>query len=339
MKGRKRKNEAHKKRSLLFGVIILGLAGLVGAPLVLAQEGKVPVSARQPVDFSAFAQIRYTQYSAEGTDTFSLRRVRLAFSAAVLNNLDFKVQVEQTKSIGLVEAYFSYHLGQWAEIRAGQFKIPFSYENLTSASAQDFINRSSVIDTLCPGRDIGSQGRDIGAMVMLHNSFFEGAFGLFNGAGINRLDNDDHKDKAFRVTITPWRGLTLGGSWYDGLWPEKPEVTSRLRRRQGLEGQLRSGSFVLCGEYIRARNYDQEASGWVAQVSLFLRQGLLQPVLRFESLDRDRSLPDDEEEVWTYGLNIHLGSRTKLQLNQESHQLKGENKKNKIYLLQFQVGF
>jgi len=324
---------------LLFFLIALNLGWLVSPPSGWSQEEKLPVSARRPVDFSAFGQVRYTDYSSNGTDTFSLRRVRLALASSVLPSLDFKVQIEQTKAISLVEAYLSFHLSRYLEFRAGQYKVPFSYENLKSASEQDFINRSSVVETLCPGRDIGSQGRDIGVTLWLHSATIEAAVGLFNGSGINRLDNDDHKDKAFRFTLSPLRGLIIGGSWYEGLWPENQNASSRLRRRQGLEAQLRSGSLTINGEYICAQNYDQKAAGWVIQVNLLLRQGKIQPVVRFESLDQDRAVKDNEAEAWTVGINFHFAPRTKLQINRESRLLKPETKRQNVYLVQFQIGF
>lgn len=318
----------------LLGLTIIFNLAVISAP---AQQAEHEVSASRPVDFSAFAQIRYTDYSSDGHDTFSLRRVRLAFSAAVLPSLDFKVQIEQTKSISLVEAYLDFHLGRWALVRAGQFKIPFSYENLKGSSELDFINRTTVVESLCPGRDIGSQGRDIGALIRLYTSFFEASFGLFNGSGINRLDNDNNKDKAFRLVINLSKGLAVGGSWYEGSWPEAQD-SSRLRRRQGLEARWQPGSLAFAIEYLKAFDYDREGEGWVAQATLSWRQGQIQPVLRYESLDRNLTLANDEEEVLTYGLNIHLAPRTKLQLNQEIHRPKGGKKKN-IFLIQWQIGF
>lgn len=326
-------------RRLVVSLFLISGGVWLGVSAAWPQEGKAPVSARKGVDFSAFAQVRYNHYLREGIDTFAVRRVRLSFAASILDDLDFKVQLEQTKQTSLVEAYLSFHFGNWAEIRAGQFKIPFSYENLKSASEQDFINRSSVVENLCPGRDIGAQGRDVGVIGQVRSTVFEATLGLFNGSGINRLDTDDHKDKAFRLTFSPWRNLTVGGSWYEGLWPESESSVSRLRRRRGLEGQWHSNFLALAAEYISAVNYDQEAEGWVVQASLLLRRGQIQPVLRFESLDGDKTLPDDAEKVLTYGANIHLASRTKLQFNLESHRPQGAKQRQNIYLFQFQIGF
>ncbi len=328
-----RKNLRRRGIPLLEVMIFLPLV----TTLAFSQVKENQVLASHPVEFSAFAQIRYTSYSDSNPDTFSLRRVRLAFSAAVLSNLDFKVQLEQTKSISLIEAYLNFNLSRWAQLRAGQFKIPFSYENLRGSSELDFINRSTVVETLCPGRDIGSQGRDIGALVRISASFFEAAFGLFNGSGINRLDNDDAKDKAFRLTINLSRGMTVGGSWYEGKWPDNLN-SSRQRRRQGLEAQWRPGSLLLSAEYIKAFDYDREARGWLIQAVFSWYQGKIQPVCRYESVDLNRALKNDEEEIITYGLNFHLAPRTKIQLNHEVHRPKGGEKKN-IFIVQWQIGF
>lgn len=331
-----------EKKGKDFETIMTRLLGLIIFLLLMvastfSQTGETPVSANRPVEFSAFAQLRYTASSSDGFDTFSLRRVRLAFSAAVLPSLDFKVQLEQTKSTSLVEAYLNFNFSRWAQLRAGQFKIPFSYENLKGASELDFINRSTVVETLCPGRDIGSQGRDIGALGRVHTSFLDASFGLFNGSGINRLDNDDTKDKAFRLTLNLWRGMTVGGSWYEGKWPEERN-SSRLRRRQGIEAHWQPGSLFLSAEYIRAFDYDQEAKGWVIQAVLSWRQGKIQPVCRYEALDRNLALENDEEEILTYGINFHLAPRTKIQLNQEIHRPK-EGKKKNVFIVQWQIGF
>lgn len=334
--------KSDEKKGKYFQTVLVPFMGLMiflpmMVTLALGQQGETPVSAQRPVEFSAFAQIRYTAYSTSDIDTFSLRRVRLAFSATVLPSLNFKVQVEQTKSISLVEAYLNFNFSRWAQLRAGQLKIPFSNENLRGASELDFINRSTVVETLCPGRDIGSQGRDIGILARIYTSFLDAYFGLFNGSGINRLDNDDTKDKAFRLTLNLWRGMTVGGSWYEGRWPENLN-SSRLRRRQGIEAQWQPGSLFLSAEYIRALDYDQEAKGWVIQAVFSWRQGKIQPLCRYESLDRNLALENDEEEIITYGFNFHLAPRTKIQLNQEVHRPKGGKRKN-VFIVQWQIGF
>lgn len=326
------------KKLILLLAIGLFIFGGNFYSFLMAQETKALVSASSPLHFSAFTQVRYTAYSSEGVDSFSLRRVRWAMTANVLVNLDFKTQVELTKSPNLIDAYLSYHPRKWLEFRAGQFKIPFSYENLKSASELDFINRSSVVEVLCPGRDIGAQGRDIGAMFLFKASFFEASFGIFNGSGINRLDNDKTKDKALRLVISPAQSLKVGASWYEGQWPQ-PLDSSQRRRREGLEALWQAENFYLAAELIKSFDDHKEASGWVIQAGLFLSQRRIQPLVRYEFLDRDISQKADDEEILTYGLNWHLGPKTKIQINQERHRQKLENKRKNIFLVQFQVGF
>ncbi|MCX7973543.1 MAG: hypothetical protein N3B16_03485, partial [Candidatus Aminicenantes bacterium] len=131
--------------------------------------------------------------------------------------------------------------------------------------------------------------------------------------------------------------LRVGASWYDGRWPQ-PINSSHLRRRQGLEAQWQSRNLLLTAELIKSFDYDHEAKGWVVLASLFLSQGRIQPIFRYESLDRDVTLGNDDEKIITYGLNWHLAPRTKFQINQELHRPKTDKKRN-IFLIQFQIGF
>src|SRR5207247_4048722 len=83
-------------------------------------------------------------------------------------------------------------------------------------------NRSQVTELLVPGRDIGSQGRDIGLMVSGGTPAKGGprrveyALGLFNGAGFNTVDDNDQKDVAARLVFRPAAPLSLGVAGYRG---------------------------------------------------------------------------------------------------------------------------
>ena len=113
-------------------------------------------------------------------------------------------------------------LRYWPELRlrAGQFKVPFSYEVLFFYNNIDFVERS-VADNLAPSRDLGA---------MLHGSLFGGvvsyAWGIFNGTGRNTADTNNSKDLAARLVVYPFkqtdvallRNLHLGA---DVTWGEQ----------------------------------------------------------------------------------------------------------------------
>ena len=65
----------------------------------------------------------------------------------------------------MIDAYGEIKLADYFSLTVGQFKIPFSMENLTSSNKLEMIDRSQVVEALVArSKDvIGNQnGRDIG---------------------------------------------------------------------------------------------------------------------------------------------------------------------------------
>ena len=162
--------------------------------LARAQETKdSPVmTALKSLKLSGYAQV-YGAVWDKDTDTFSLHRARVSLSGELVKNLRFKVQVDLVKSPVLLDGLVEFEPFKAAGLRFGQFKVPFSIENLVSSGDLDLINRSLVVDTLCPGRDNGSSGRDIGVVAYGTYSVLEYTAGLFNGSGINNVEVDVRK--------------------------------------------------------------------------------------------------------------------------------------------------
>jgi len=134
----------------------------------------------------------------------------------ILKNLSFKVQVDLTKSPALLDALAEVLLDDRFNLRAGQFLVPFSLESTTSAGRLLTINRSRVVDLLAPGRDNNSAGRDLGLVVFGRFSIFQYTLGLVNGTGINKKDDNGHKDFAGRLIASragaeTWRSSSNGG--------------------------------------------------------------------------------------------------------------------------------
>ena len=140
---------------------------------------------------------------------------------------DFSSQ--QNPSFALTDGYVDLNFLPEIGLRGGQFKVPFSLEELTSDLFIDTIERS-MVNELAPSRDMG---------VMLQGQLFDRVLGysvgLFNGSGINTQDNNDEKDVAVRVTLAPFRntdnyflkGLQIG---VDGTFGDQDIRTSARGR-------------------------------------------------------------------------------------------------------------
>ncbi|MFT6398431.1 MAG: hypothetical protein ACJAYU_003189 [Bradymonadia bacterium] len=130
-------------------------------------------------------QARYQHVATEGEDTnegaFSIPRARLTFSGhAFADELSYKFELDFGKgTFATKDFYLDYAFNPNIRLRIGQYKLPFSRQQLNSSGRLDFVDRSITNRSFGAGRDIG---------IMVHNGYtsspeFEYGFGVFNGTG------------------------------------------------------------------------------------------------------------------------------------------------------------
>jgi phosphate-selective porin len=316
------------------------LAAVFVAGFATAEEKNDPpaVTALQSLKLGGYAQIFASAWDP-GVDTFSLRRVRLSLTGEIIKNLRFKLAADLVKSPALLDAFVEFAPSKAAGLRAGQFLVPFSMNNVTSVADIDMVNRPTVVEALAPGRDNGASGRDVGAVLFGSYSVLEYALGFVNGAGINKTDTNSHKDFCGRVVLRPLKVLAVGGSFYRGRQSAAAEDPLVARNKEGLEAVLSVDRFLLKSEYIHAKDDLISKAGWYAQAGFFALPGKLQALVRYDSLDLDRAVPDDGKRVIAVGVNWFIVGKTKLQLNYEIHRLEAGGREKSGLLAQFQAAF
>jgi phosphate-selective porin OprO/OprP len=228
--------------------------------------------------------------SNTGADTFDVRRARIGVKAKFLDYYTAEVVTNLADSNTLDVAYLNIAWWKPAQIRAGQFKMPFSMEQLTSSNNIDFIERSFV-DNLIPAKEVG---------VMLHGSPIPGVqYGLAfsNGSGQNGTESDasvDDKDIVGRVAVN-FAELAGSKDWlfHTGLAYSKGDIAKNQglgvnprteargarfmtglpgvgnnavgvnneidRTRLGLEAALAYGPFKLQSQWVK-NNFDYDPS-------------------------------------------------------------------------------
>lgn len=139
------------------------------------KQHKIAVSGRVQLDYRSFSD----ENSTKQADTFDIRRAYLGVSGKLFGNYTFDV----TESSGdLLYAWLNANYWDGAQIQFGQFKQPFSMEELGSSRYLNFTERSYTTQ-LAPGFDRG---------VQLHGTPIKGltyALGVFNGVDINKGQN------------------------------------------------------------------------------------------------------------------------------------------------------
>jgi phosphate-selective porin O/P len=286
------------------------------------------------VKLSGYIQGRETYQKDIGL-TGTINRARLAAAGAVAGNMTWRIQGEfRTGNVGtgrasvsLQDAYVRWTRNALA-VQVGQFKTPFTREFITSLSEIETADRSTVVDSLAPKRDIG----------LMADYAFGGratvSVGLFNGEGQNITANADSSALGIaRVTVRPVPFLALG--------------TNAARyfadsTRYGVDASLESPWVVLRGEYV-GQHHDQgsgDDKGWYALAAAPVRPWL-QPVLKYERFNRPSvALEAQKNRAWTAGVNLFpWGRATRFTLEYVSRKVGEPGVRKSLGLAQAQVIF
>jgi len=235
------------------------------------------------------------QLEAKGADTFDMRRARIGVKGKFAKYYSGELVLNMAGADGkdiIDVAYLDVNWFEKAKFRFGQFKMPFSLEQLTSSNNIDFIERSFV-DAYIPAKERGAQ--------IFGEPFTGVTYGLAVSTGLKgseataaaarELDNgSDGIDVIGRATVNfaeimgnkemvlhaglalskgdQTQGLDgIGGAqktrtrsdvtFFTPLTPGLGAAWDREidRTRVGLEGVVAQGPFKLQGQYLRA-NYD-----------------------------------------------------------------------------------
>lgn len=182
-------------------------------PLVTWKDGKTTFTfANAKLSLSNRMQLRFTNLHEEAGDdkpSFRVRRCKTKLAGWVYDqSLRYELQLNWANNKPLEDANVSYDLSQGKNllvIKAGQFKVPFGRQELTSSGNQEFVDRSIVSTTFAKGRDIGLQ-----VSGLTWNGKLDWQVGAFNGAGPNATANDNtHLQVDARLSWQPLGKLAL----------------------------------------------------------------------------------------------------------------------------------
>jgi len=309
------------------------------------------LSIGKALNLTGLFQERYQAFQGtSGIDGFDTRRARLDFKGAITSQWDYELYIEFAGTPALLDGYTTYKLTDYAKISVGQFKIPFSYESLVSDSQLELLDRSQVEEALTArAKDVlGNQnGRDIGAQisgsfVKLNDSYlFDYTFGVFNGNGINRADNNMDKDVSGRFTVHPITNLAVSYDFYHGRDIYGAITTTQLRNRQGFDARYVLGPLSLTAEYDKGTDAAIKRDGWYAQAAYFIFPKKLQVVGKYDTYDPNKDIATDRSTWYVGGINYFFNSWTKLYFDYSyrREEVPTAQVKNNLLAVELQVQF
>ena len=301
----------------------------------------------EDVKVGGYIQAYYGWFEDDNVDdTFEIRRAFVALSGKIQSDVAFKVQVDAAASSNILrDGWIKYSGLPWAVITLGQFKIPFSHEQITGASKLDTIERSRVATALSYGRDLGLMLEgDVVDEALLY------AVAIVNGTGRNTADSNDSKDVVGRVVVAPFKfkrgdnafgDLRAGVSFQTGR--QAPSGTDEgSRNRCGALLMYAYENFEMKSEYIfqdmeQTDGSSRYSDGWYI-TGMYRVNDLLQGLARFERYDPNREVEGDMEDVLTLGANIFPAKVFLIQANYR-RKTEAPGVANDEFLLQAQVKF
>lgn len=237
------------------------LAGEEGGTTVDASKGGFTLkSGDNSVTFGARVQLRATLDDREAFDadtagtgdgvedgtatSFDIPRLRLTFKGGMFRPwLKYELQFEMSRTGGeasskIKDAVIEIVGSPLATLKLGQFKVPFSLQELTSSGRLQFVDRAITNAKFAPARDTG-----LALAGTTSNKRFGYTVGAFNGSGESRQQDDEALLWAARVWFDPLGEYKLSESAADGPDRAILHVGFGYRTGEAIRGTATAGIF------------------------------------------------------------------------------------------------
>ncbi|HEY5611226.1 MAG TPA: porin [Thermoanaerobaculia bacterium] len=280
------------------------------------KDGKTTIeSDNAAVNISNRVQFRFTledPEAGESKGSFRIRRGKTKFDGWFYNkNLTYELQLNWPDTANpLEDANINYDFGAKAlQIKAGQFKVPFGRQELTSSGSQQFVDRSIVSSEFAKGRDAGVQLWGVAL-----NEMVDWRFGVFNGNGRTRSANDnDAFQYNARVTFQPWGDVKYSESDFESGDHPRFAIAAGYENNDshgatggndlareilGADAAFKFRGLSAFAEYFR-RDHDPEAgadsesAGVHGQIGYFVIPKKLEIAARYASIDPSDMMGED----------------------------------------------
>ena len=283
------------------------------------------------IRFNGRIQTRLTleMFEAADKDTevaFVVQRARFGFEGYFLSKaLTYKFQADfGGGKVGLKDYYWDYAFCDGLHLRVGQWKKPFSRQQIMSNVRLELVDRAPTDRAFGARRDVG---------LAFHSDYeeapgFEWAIGVFNGAGENAAPDLWEPEGVVRIG---YGSAGFGKDRYSegdlecAAYPEKCGLRWAVAAsayaaggmpKDGNKGQvvseldfiIKASGLALTGALFVDFNLGQQAdgggldkTGFYAQASYYIAAAKLAPIFRFASI-----MPESDEVATTRESTIGL---------------------------------
>ncbi|HEX2869100.1 MAG TPA: porin [Ignavibacteriales bacterium] len=329
---------------------IILLAGLLLFSTAFAQEQTDNSSAKSgnSIKVNGYIKNWFEANTSTGDKDFLVRMARLGVKGNINMYAGYKVMVDFTRLgklqtstttiegknvVSSASASFSDYLldaeafinpVKSLSLSLGQFKVPFSSDNLKSGADIDFINRPLTTNTAPALRDIGFMVSYVPAVEIP----MEIKGGVFNGAGQNKPENDKNLNYSLRGVVHPVKNLGLSANYYTGKSAGANTNMFNLGADFSFEKVYVSGEYGQKINKLSAKDVTSNALFVYSLYDFDFQKSMIShliPALRYEHYKPDNSTSKDEVNKITAGLSFEFAKLTYAQFRVNYEILKYEN--------------
>ncbi|MFC1693630.1 porin [Candidatus Latescibacterota bacterium] len=251
---------------------------------------------------SSFTNIPGNDYD---TSEFKVRNARIKFAGNISSSTEYCIFSDAVSDDVLLDAYITQKVTSSLSVKVGQFKTPYSTENLRGGSKLAFINRPYL------QKDASPSFRDKGLQVSYKVNMFDLQVALMNGSGQNKAETNNNKSIAYRVVAYVIPQFQLSGNFYTGKnYPDDSLRDEFINI--GASGT--TGTWEYSSEYAMKKHGTLTGSSFFAYVAYdwdttLKRFPLLTSGLRAEFSDPNTNIGNNARSRYTIGLTAHFGKK------------------------------
>lgn len=259
------------------------------------------------------------------------RVIFLSMRGNLTQNLEYFILTE------LVDPTVTEFWAQWTpakefSFRAGQFKVPLSYENqLSLTTLETVVNTRSVSSLIGMADDVlrnqngrNNGGRDIGFQAsgslipLAGHDLLQYSVGLFQGSGISSSERNNSKDFAGALNLQPIKGFRIGGGVYFGeatyATNDGDPIEDHVRNRWLISTDYQSDRLYCRAEWMHGKDGIIDREGLYGMAQYYLVPKKLNAVAKVDYYNKDKKL-NQEVMDYTVALNYYFFPECRLQLN------------------------
>ena len=268
------------------------------------------------------------------SSSFAVRRARLELKGTMFRSwLKYAITYELADTAGdndskFKDVYLNFARYEAASIYAGQYKVPFSMQELTSDTRQQFVDRS-ITNLYAPARD---QGVAVTGLFLEKKLGY--AAGVFNGGGETRRQDDQGLMYVGRIWYDPLGEFKLSEGTVDASDEHDLHFGMAYRTGEVARGTLTADIFenpndqsawnleaawrwkrlAATAEYFQQTNEfsnptvgpDVDQTGWHAQFAFAAIPKKLELGVRYALLDGNTDLADAKTSETRFGINYYI---------------------------------